>query len=116
MFIARNFAVWRRLHVVAKDTHEVLGTWELRRPPGPLHEILSATEREEVHRRYGAQSFPRILAGDPQCRWLGAKAGDVLRVTRAASDVGGFEHHFRLVVPGTALEFRTIALGANGRS
>lgn len=92
---------------------EVLGVWELRRPPGPPHEVLSRSRRDEIVRKYGADHLPRILAADPQCRWLGARAGDVVRVERRASDVGGVADHFRLVVPCSALQFSAICLKTN---
>lgn len=120
ILVATNAATWRALHTMCAPLHaigrslEVFGDWELRRPPGPPHAVCSAEETQRLLRTFGASSLPRIWAGDPQCRWLGARVGSVVRVQRPTSDVGGVEDHFRLVVRGDALAFRATCLRKSG--
>jgi len=63
----------------------------------PRHEIVSPDEREDLIRRYGPlQLFPKILTTDPVVRQLGAKPGDVIKITRPGERVPAY----RVVVRG----------------
>jgi len=68
----------------------------------PKHEILSKPEAEEVLRTYRAKphQFPRIKESDPAAKAIGAKAGDILRITRRKSPTAGEATAYRFVVEG----------------
>lgn len=110
LWTSLNRAHERSAEAEAEVEVEVMGVWELRRPLGPPHAVLSSEERREVQQTYAGE-FPRISAADPHCRWLGARVGDVVRVTRPTSDVRGVEHHFRVVVEGSVLAYQRFCLG-----
>ena len=64
----------------------------------PKHEIVSEKEKEELIKKYGPlKLFPRISINDPQVRRLGAKPGDLIKITRK-SDVAGEYVYYRVVV------------------
>lgn len=68
----------------------------------PKHEIISEKEKEEVIRRYGITSLkqlPRIFTSDPVVRALGAKVGDIIKITRK-SPTSGETVYYRVVVKG----------------
>jgi len=63
----------------------------------PRHEIVPSDEREELIRKYGPlKLFPKILTTDPVVRQLGAKPGDVIKITRPGAKVPAY----RVVVRG----------------
>lgn len=65
----------------------------------PMHEILSESEKGKLLAEYKIQPFqlPQISFADPAVKVIGAKPGDILRVTRKSSTAG--EHTaFRYVV------------------
>lgn len=65
----------------------------------PKHEILTQEEREKVLAKYMIKPYqlPQIKASDPAVRAIGAKPGDILRITRKSSTAG--EHiAYRYVV------------------
>lgn len=65
----------------------------------PKHEILSESEKEQVLVQYKVHPYqlPQISSLDPCVKAIGAKPGDVLRITRKSSTAG--EHvSFRYVV------------------
>ena len=65
----------------------------------PMHEILSEAERKELLALYKVQPYqmPQIKSGDPAVKAIGAKPGDVLKITRKSSTAG--EHiTYRYVV------------------
>ncbi len=70
---------------------EVFG-WRL------VHELLSQEEQEEVLRRYRTTrpQLPKILTSDPVVRKLGAKPGDVIKITRT-SPTAGVTVYYRVV-------------------
>lgn len=67
----------------------------------PRHEVLPAKEVKELLTRYNVrlEQFPRILESDPAARATGAKAGQVLKITRK-SPTAGEAVSYRVVVEG----------------
>ncbi|MFQ5758433.1 MAG: DNA-directed RNA polymerase subunit H [Candidatus Bathyarchaeia archaeon] len=56
----------------------------------PKHEILSEEEVEELLKRYRIKPYqiPRVRASDPAAKMIGAKPGDIIRITRKSSTAG----------------------------
>lgn len=67
----------------------------------PKHEILSKEEARKIIRRYNAilGQLPYILSTDPVAVEIGAKPGDVIKITRK-SETAGEAIYYRLVVEG----------------
>ena len=67
----------------------------------PKHEIVAEKEKEELMKRYNApyDHFPQILFSDPVIRQIGAKPGDVVKVTRISQTAGVIDY-YRYVVMG----------------
>jgi DNA-directed RNA polymerase subunit H len=67
----------------------------------PKHEVLSEEEKKEVLERYKVSQFqlPKILVSDPAARAIGAKVGDVIKITRD-SPTAGKTIAYRCVVEG----------------
>ncbi|OWT33877.1 DNA-directed RNA polymerase subunit H [Methanobrevibacter sp. 87.7] len=65
----------------------------------PVHEILSEKEKEEFieNLEYDEENLPKILLRDPVVKEIGAKEGDILRITRESKTAGMFVT-YRLVV------------------
>jgi len=64
----------------------------------PKHELLTDEEAETLLRRLDVsrQQLPYILANDPIVKKLGAKVGDVIRITRD-SETAGKTVYYRVV-------------------
>ena len=64
----------------------------------PKHEVCSAAEKQRILDRYRVveQKFPRIPAADPAIQHLGAKPGDLIKITRN-SPTAGETTFFRIV-------------------
>lgn len=65
----------------------------------PKHEILSATEKEQILAQYKVHPYqmPQVKANDPAVKAIGAKPGDVLKIIRKSQTAG--EHiAYRYVV------------------
>jgi len=64
----------------------------------PKHEILTKSEEERLLTELGVPkgALPKIRADDPVAKAIGAKEGDVLRITRA--DDTGKNFYYRVVV------------------
>ncbi len=61
----------------------------------PKHEIVSEEERKRLIETYGdLELFPKIFANDPVVLRLGAKPGDVIKITRP----GDTHPYYRLVI------------------
>jgi DNA-directed RNA polymerase subunit H len=67
----------------------------------PRHEILSVGEGVKVLKEYGIkpEQLPWLRASDPVARAIGAKPGDIVKITRK-SPTGGEIIVYRYVVPG----------------
>ena len=65
----------------------------------PMHEILSEKERQQILEQYKVQPYqmPQVRSADPAVKAIGAKAGDILKITRKSATAG--EHvAYRYVV------------------
>ncbi len=65
----------------------------------PFHEILSEKEKNQLLTQYKIKPYqmPQIKSGDPAVKAIGAKPGDVLKITRKSTTAG--EHiTYRYVV------------------
>jgi len=65
----------------------------------PKHEILSKADGKGILKKYVSKpnQLPHILVSDPIAKELGAKAGDILKITRV-SETAGTAPYYRLVV------------------
>ncbi|MCW4006158.1 MAG: DNA-directed RNA polymerase subunit H [Candidatus Bathyarchaeota archaeon] len=65
----------------------------------PRHEILPTKEREKILSQFKVKPYqmPQITSTDPAVKVIGAKPGDILKITRESSTAG--EHiTYRYVV------------------
>lgn len=67
----------------------------------PKHELIPAEEAPKILRELGLDpsQLPLIRASDPAARALGAKPGDLIKITRE-SETAGKAVVYRLVVVG----------------
>jgi DNA-directed RNA polymerase subunit H len=67
----------------------------------PKHELLSKKDAEELMREFHIRPYqlPYIVTSDPAVEALGAKMGDILRITRK-SPTAGEVVVYRYVVEG----------------
>jgi DNA-directed RNA polymerase subunit H len=58
----------------------------------PFHEILSEKEKNQLLTQYKVQPYkmPQIKSGDPAVKVIGAKPGDVLKITRKSTTAGEY--------------------------
>jgi len=65
----------------------------------PKHEILSKEEAEELLKTLGIkkEQLPKIKSNDPIVKEIGAKVGDIIKITRE-SPTAGKTVAYRLVV------------------
>jgi len=65
------------------------------------HEILPLEEREKLLAKYRVQPYqlPRIRTSDPAVKAIGAKAGDIVKITRDSATAGKYTA-YRYVVEG----------------
>jgi len=63
----------------------------------PKHELLSKEEEEKLLASLGIKKtqLPKIKVTDPQCKLLGAKIGDVIKIHR--TDMGPNFYYRRVV-------------------
>jgi len=67
----------------------------------PKHELLSDHDAQELLQRYAIapEQLPKILFKDPCTKALGAKPGQIIKITRR-SPTAGIATAYRLVVEG----------------
>jgi len=67
----------------------------------PKHEVLKPSEAVEVLRKLGTtpDKLPWIRASDPVARAIGAKPGDIVKITRR-SPTAGVSIAYRFVIAG----------------
>lgn len=72
------------------------------------HAITSDSELKLVTEilRKPVNEFPKINISDPQVVWLGARVGQVVKISRVSDSAGVF-HTYRLVVAGEIMETPT---------
>ena len=65
----------------------------------PKHEVLTEEEAEEVLKKYNItkSQLPKILISDPMVKKIGAKVGDIIKITRK-SPTAGESIFYRVVV------------------
>ncbi|RLF09447.1 MAG: DNA-directed RNA polymerase subunit H [Thermoprotei archaeon] len=66
----------------------------------PKHEVLSPEEKRRVLKELGVkpEMLPWIRSSDPIARIIGAKPGDIVKITRRSRTAGVFVA-YRFVVP-----------------
>ena len=66
----------------------------------PEHDILTEKEILEIEKEYGAsrEQLPKIKAGDPAAKAIGARPGDVIQIKRESETAGHFTV-YRYCVP-----------------
>ncbi len=64
----------------------------------PKHEICSEQEISDLHIKYSLQptSLPTILLSDPGIKHLGAKIGDIIKITRSSLTAGTATYYRRV--------------------
>jgi DNA-directed RNA polymerase subunit H len=67
----------------------------------PKHEILSDKEKEELLQKFKVRTYqlPYIRVSDPAVKAVGAKPGDIVRITRNSPTAGKY-FAYRFVVEG----------------
>ena len=65
----------------------------------PKHEVLTEEEAEKVLKKYNItkSQLPKILISDPMVKKIGAKVGDIIKITRK-SPTAGESIFYRVVV------------------
>jgi len=65
----------------------------------PKHEILTEAQKKEILTSFNAteEQFPFLFNSDPVVREIGAKPGDMVRISRV-SDTAGETTYYRFVV------------------
>lgn len=65
----------------------------------PKHEVMATKEKEKLLKDFNIteKQLPHILRSDPAAKEIGAKLGDVVKITRK-SQVAGKCYYYRIVV------------------
>ena len=71
----------------------------------PKHEVLDKSERTDLLKKFNIaeQQLPKILITDPAAKAVGAKPGDVIKITRM-SQTAGKTFYYRYVAGGSHVE------------
>ncbi|MFP4112299.1 MAG: DNA-directed RNA polymerase subunit H [Candidatus Woesearchaeota archaeon] len=85
--------------MVKKSPKTKTSTEELKHSIIPKHEIAKGPEIKAVFEKYNitVNELPKILISDPGIRHLGAKPGDIIKITRI-SPTSGKSIYYRGVV------------------
>ncbi|MHA1729246.1 MAG: DNA-directed RNA polymerase subunit H [Promethearchaeota archaeon] len=69
----------------------------------PKHEILTKEETEELLEHYSIKvvNLPRIYSDDPIVKTIGARYGDVIKITRKSETTVDFVESYRFVMRKT---------------
>jgi len=67
----------------------------------PRHEILKEKDREDLLKKYKIKPYqlPKIKSSDPAARAIGARPGDVIKITRDSPTAGRYVS-YRYVIEG----------------
>ena len=67
----------------------------------PKHEILNEKKREELLQKYRIKPYqlPKIKSSDPAARAIGARPGDIIKITRDSPTAGKYLS-YRYVIEG----------------
>ena len=67
----------------------------------PKHELIDKKDVKNILEKVNAsiEQFPYILASDPAIKNIGAKTGDLIKITRDSQTAGGISY-YRFVVQG----------------
>ncbi len=67
----------------------------------PKHEIISEEEKVALLNKYkiSLKQLPKILSSDPVVKVIGAKVGDVIKITRNEMEIG-HTLYYRVVIKG----------------
>jgi len=65
----------------------------------PKHEIITEKEAEKVFKEFKItkENLPKILITDPCVKRIGAKPGDIIKITRE-SPTAGVSEFYRIVI------------------
>lgn len=87
-FSARQYA--RKAHIEILSARSLPAFNIFKHKLVPKHEILSKEEAEKLLKKYRIKPYrlPQIKASDPAARMIGAKQGDVLKITRKSPTAG----------------------------
>ena len=68
----------------------------------PAHRILNEEEKKEVMDKYNIteRQFPKILVNDPVAEEIGAKAGDVVEISRNSPTAGKLLYYRLVIIDG----------------
>jgi DNA-directed RNA polymerase subunit H len=80
----------RRSHIELVSTDSLPSFDLFKHEIVPKHEILTKEDVEELQKKYRIKPYqiPRIKASDPAAKMIGAKPGDIIRITRESQTAG----------------------------
>jgi len=80
----------RRNHIELVSTNSLPSFDLFKHELVPKHEILTKEEAKELQKKYRIKPYqiPRIKAADPAAKMIGAKPGDIIKITRESSTAG----------------------------
>jgi DNA-directed RNA polymerase subunit H len=99
--VAYSIAILERLNCLVKRVIEKSKFNLFEHNLVPRHEILTDSEIEELQNKYHIKLYqlPYIKLSDPVVEFIGAKPGDILRITRKSLTAGS-SVTYRYVVEG----------------